>query len=149
MNPLPVPAQPEGIVLNEAALHFALDRAEVPPQGLEVLKEWAGRIKALKQPPVLSVSGYTDATGRRAHNVHLSQARAQAVAEVLKAEGLAVDRVEGLGPDHPIASNETPEGRAKNRRVEIRLEGVQARGQVSSDPVTEHAEPRKILKKRP
>jgi outer membrane protein OmpA-like peptidoglycan-associated protein len=143
------PTQPVVIVLDEAALHFALDRAEIPPQGLDLLRAWAARLKGLAQVPVLTVLGHSDATGRRAHNLRLSQSRAQAVAEVLRGEGLVVSRVEGLGPDQPIASNESLEGRARNRRVEIHLEGVQSSGKASSELVPENPTPCNLPKKRP
>jgi outer membrane protein OmpA-like peptidoglycan-associated protein len=146
-KPVPTVAQPALIVLDEAALHFALDRSEIPTQGLAVLQAWAARLKALATVPALSVSGHSDATGRRPHNLKLSLARAQAVATVLRAEGLRIRRVEGLGPDHPLASNETSEGRAKNRRVEIRLEGIETRGQAISDLVPELPKSRKQPKK--
>jgi outer membrane protein OmpA-like peptidoglycan-associated protein len=143
------PAQPDVIVLDEAALHFALDRAELPTQGLALLRDWSTRLKGLAQVPLLTVLGHSDATGRRAHNLRLSRSRAQAVAEVLKGEGLMVSRVEGLGPDQPIASNETLEGRARNRRVEIHLAGAQSKGRASSELVPEAPTPRSLPKKRP
>lgn len=143
------PAQPVVIVFDEAALHFALNRAEIPAQGLALLKAWAARVKGLAQIPLLTVQGHSDATGRRAHNLRLSQNRAQAVAEILRREGLVVNRVEGLGPDQPMADNETLEGRARNRRVEIHLEGVQASGKASSDLVPEDPSPNNLPKKRP
>ena len=127
------------IVLDEAALHFALNKAVIPPQGIEVLRTWALRIKALDHTPHLKVSGYSDSTGRRAHNMTLSLGRAKAVAVVLASEGLVMDKVEGLGPDAPIAPNTNTEGRARNRRVEIRLqaEGVQVEGHIENQPVPE------------
>jgi outer membrane protein OmpA-like peptidoglycan-associated protein len=143
------PTQPDVIVLDEAALHFALNRAEIPTQGLDLLRAWAARLKGLAQGPVLTVLGYSDATGRRTRNLRLSLRRAQAVAEVLRDEGLVVSRVEGLGPDQPIASNENLEGRARNRRVEIHLEGVPSSGRTTSDLVPEDPTPRNTPKKRP
>jgi hypothetical protein len=71
------------------------------------------------------------------------------VAEVLRDEGLLVSRIEGLGPDQPIASNGTLEGRARNRRVEIHLQGVQASGKASSELAPEEPTPRNLPKKRP
>lgn len=62
-----------------------------------------------------------DLRSRFANNVELSKARAQAVAGFLVAQGVPANIVysTGLGESHPLASNDTPEGRAKNRRVEI------------------------------
>jgi outer membrane protein OmpA-like peptidoglycan-associated protein len=143
------PTQPHVIVLDEAALYFALNRAEIPAVGLDLLRAWAGRLKGLAPVPVLTVLGHSDGTGRRAHNLRLALNRAQAVAEVLREEGLLVSRIEGLGPDQPIASNGTLEGRARNRRVEIHLQGVQASGKASSELVPEAPTPRNLPKKRP
>ncbi|MBP1627502.1 MAG: hypothetical protein H6Q00_1977 [Holophagaceae bacterium] len=143
--PTPAPAPqlnlPKLITLDEAAFHFALKRTEIPAQGIEVLKVWAARIKTLPQAPRLRVVGHTDATGRRAFNQKLSLGRAQAVAEALRSEGLAVESVEGLGPDQPLASNDSPDGRARNRRVEIHLEAenLQVSGQSASELVLETA----------
>lgn len=131
---LPVPAV---IVLDEAALRFALNSARILPQGQGLLHRWAMRLKALDHPPAVQVVGYADGTGGAPHNQRLSQARAGAVAQVLRDEGLTVTSVVGLGSTHPVASDATPEGRALNRRVEIRLQGVEARGVTGSEPIPE------------
>ena len=69
----------------------------------------------------LTVEGYTDNQGDAATNQALSEARAQAVVDYLVAGGIAADRLSavGYGEENPIASNDTPEGRAKNRRIEF------------------------------
>lgn len=141
----PTPSLPQTIVLDEASLHFALDRSELPPQGIEVLKAWAERLKALPRVPVIHVSGHTDSTGNRPHNLRLSKARAQAVADVLESEGLNVSAIEGFAWDQPLDSNETLEGRARNRRVEIHLEGqgFEVKGRSDSELVTESCVPLK------
>lgn len=79
--------------------------------------------KFLRAHPSLeiSVSGYTDNTGSERHNVTLSLRRAEVVAEYLVDHGATFERVtyEGFGSAHPMASNDSEEGRSKNRRVEI------------------------------
>jgi type VI secretion system protein ImpK len=97
---------------------------------LDAFRPVAARVAATldKEPGHIKVVGHTDTTPIRTvrfpSNFELSVERAKAVAAVLK-RGLAdsnrVD-IEGKGPDVPIASNATPEGRAKNRRVEIFIE---------------------------
>jgi outer membrane protein OmpA-like peptidoglycan-associated protein len=77
----------------------------------------------LKQKPDVKVEieGHTDNVGNAAKNKSLSEARAKAVREVLvKKYGIAADRVtaKGYGMEKPVAGNDTPEGRAKNRRVD-------------------------------
>jgi phosphate transport system substrate-binding protein len=62
--------------------------------------------------------GFTDSQGAREANVQVSRARAEAVARRLEAYGIHADVVEGLGDQMPIASNDTPSGRERNRRVE-------------------------------
>ncbi len=71
----------------------------------------------------IEISGHTDATGSLSTNMRLSQQRAEAVRDYLVLRGVWADRLEarGRGPDSPIASNSTPEGRAMNRRVELRV----------------------------
>lgn len=71
----------------------------------------------------LKVGGYTDNTGSEEANMVLSQARAEAVVSALVAMGLPAERfnAEGYGPAHPIATNDTEEGRAANRRIDVRV----------------------------
>lgn len=71
------------------------------------------------------VDGHTDATGSRATNEAVSRARAEAVRAVLLGVGIEPNRVDVLasGEDSPIASNDTPDGRSRNRRVEIVIRG--------------------------
>jgi outer membrane protein OmpA-like peptidoglycan-associated protein len=76
------------------------------------------------QKTILLVAGYTDSTGSASYNQLLSQQRAQSVANYIEAQGVNPKRlvVQGFGESHPIASNDTAEGRAQNRRVELTLE---------------------------
>jgi OOP family OmpA-OmpF porin len=71
----------------------------------------------------VAVLGHTDADGSRPANLALSLARAQAVKDHLVAQKVPADLVDtqGVGPDQPVASNATPEGRARNRRIEFRV----------------------------
>lgn len=69
----------------------------------------------------IEISGHTDATGREAHNLKLSENRADAVAEYIVDNGIETSRVSfnGFGSSRPIAPNDNEQGRRKNRRVEI------------------------------
>lgn len=71
----------------------------------------------------LKIGGYTDNTGPEDVNTAISQARAEAVVAALVADGISADRLdpEGYGPQHPVASNDTEEGRAQNRRIDVRV----------------------------
>ncbi len=88
-----------------------------------------GVAMVLKEYPktAVNVVGYTDSTGSRSLNMNLSQQRADGVASALITQGVAANRIRttGAGPDNPIASNSTAEGKAQNRRVEITLSPLQ------------------------
>jgi len=79
--------------------------------------------------PVLEIliTGYTDSVGNKNYNKQLSRFRATVVKSYLVGHGVDSQRilVSGMGPDNPIASNDTPEGRQLNRRVEIKLQNKQ------------------------
>lgn len=82
---------------------------------LPVLARFVGRS--------FEVVGHTDGIGSRPQNIALSAARADAVKLYLAGKGIGADRVStsGAGPDRPLAGNDTPEGRARNRRIELRV----------------------------
>lgn len=99
---------------------FATDSAAVRPEFRAPLMRVA---ETLAEYPssFVDVVGHTDSTGTPAYNQGLSERRADAVAEILVANGVAEARLAsyGRGQSDPVASNDTPEGRAANRRVEI------------------------------
>lgn len=102
-------------------IHFDTNKAEVKPESKPALEEIA---KLMKQESALrlKVVGHTDMTGALDANMKLSQARAEAIVQVLVAQyGITSSRLKGhgVGPLAPVASNDTEEGRAKNRRVEL------------------------------
>jgi outer membrane protein OmpA-like peptidoglycan-associated protein len=76
----------------------------------------------------LRVTGHTDSTGSRDYNYNLSDRRANSVANYLAANGIDQGRLitQGVGPDQPIASNDTESGRAMNRRVELQIVAIQS-----------------------
>jgi OOP family OmpA-OmpF porin len=78
----------------------------------------------------LAIYGHTDSRGSQAYNRELSQRRAQSVVKYLVSKGIAPERLQarGFGPDKPIASNDTPEGQAANRRVEFKIVAPPADG---------------------
>lgn len=102
-------------------IFFDTNKSEVKPESRPALEEIA---KLLKQDPALKlkVVGHTDMTGALEANMKLSQARGEAVVQALVSQhGIAPARLKGygVGPLSPVASNDTDEGRAKNRRVEL------------------------------
>ena len=101
-------------------LNFELATTNVTPDSLPTLEGVAEVLKAYPNAQVL-IEGHTDDSGVPEANERLSRARAEAVKGALVARGIAADRIntEGMGQEHPIASNDTAEGRAKNRRTEV------------------------------
>jgi phosphate transport system substrate-binding protein len=70
-------------------------------------------------PKKLILVGFTDDVGDPASNLVLSKQRANAVADALRSRGVIPGRVTGFGSENPVASNSTPDGRERNRRVEV------------------------------
>jgi outer membrane protein OmpA-like peptidoglycan-associated protein len=101
---------------------FDVGSSTVKPQFLPDLTEVATSLRA-EPSSFIDVIGHTDSTGSAEFNQALSQRRAQAVADLLTARGVQRERVAafGQGFSQPVATNDTPEGRAQNRRVEIRI----------------------------
>ena len=100
---------------------FDFDKADIKPESAAALREMA---KLLQDQPKLNVAivGHTDNVGTLEHNLSLSERRAQAVVQTLVAEHrIEAKRLiaKGVGPFAPVSSNQTEEGRAKNRRVEL------------------------------
>ena len=79
---------------------------------------------------IIEIMGHTDSDGSDAYNLDLSRRRAQAVGNHLAGKGVASMRIvtEGFGERYPVASNDTPEGKQLNRRVELRLSPLTAAG---------------------
>ena len=101
-------------------VNFETGKAELTPESQTILNGVAESLVANEEIRV-QVSGHTDNTGGRALNQRLSRARAESVRQYLIERGVAADRLTaaGFGPDRPVASNRTAEGRAQNRRVEL------------------------------
>lgn len=101
---------------------FGLGSAELHPSSTRTLDETAATLR--KHPEIhAEIAGHSDSTGPRALNLRLSRERADAVRDYLIGQGVAPDRLvaTGVGPDQPIADNGTAEGRAANRRVELKI----------------------------
>ncbi|WP_312983139.1 OmpA family lipoprotein [Atlantibacter sp.] len=117
----------DNIVLNMPNnVTFDSNQANLKPAGANTL---TGVAMVLKEYPktTVNVLGYTDSTGGSDLNMRLSQQRADSVASALITQGVAANRIQtrGMGPANPIASNDTAEGKAQNRRVEITLTPIQ------------------------
>lgn len=101
-------------------VNFEVNKADLTEDSKLVLKDVATSLAA--RPDVrVEVQGHTDISGGRALNMRLSKARAQAVEKFLEENGVSPGQLtaKGYGPDKPIASNKTKDGRAQNRRVQL------------------------------
>jgi len=143
-SPVPVTLLPEalsigsqterGLLLNLDAVFFEVNQATLRPEGIRKLDEF---ISLIQQNPsqIVYIEGHTDSTGDASYNQRLSQKRADHVRDTLISKGIESGRLiaKGLGESRPLASNATPEGRQKNRRVEI-LISKETVGKVERNP---------------
>lgn len=108
-----------------SGISFDFNSASVKPEFRPALDQVAQTL-ASYQSTFVDVSGHTDSVGTVAINQRLSEQRAQSVADYLSYQGVARPRIatRGFGKSMPIASNDTEDGRAQNRRVEIKLSPV-------------------------
>ena len=117
--PPPAPVE-EKIVLR--GVNFDFDKADIRPDAAVILDEAASLLG--ESSGNVSVGGHTDSVGADAYNQSLSERRAAAVKDYLAGKGVDSSRLStaGYGESNPIASNDTADGRALNRRVELNLE---------------------------
>ena len=119
-QPKAPPAPPPLKVTFPASALFDFDKSVLKPDGKKALDDLLAKIKGVDTDYILVV-GHTDSVGTEQYNDKLSVRRADAVKTYLVSQGVpaAKVRAEGKGESTPVASNETAEGRAQNRRVEI------------------------------
>jgi OOP family OmpA-OmpF porin len=107
----------------ETSVHFGFNKDNLTKQAREAIDQLAASVATTKGY-IITVEGGTDSVGGSDYNYDLSQRRANAVIQYLAAEkNVPAYKIYliGLGKDKPVESNKTSEGRAKNRRVDIRL----------------------------
>ena len=114
----------EGIklVLNENAVRFDTNKSTLTATAKTNLDKLISVFKEYADTNIM-IYGYTDSTGSAEYNLKLSQERATSVKNYLVSKGLASTRfsTSGMGIADPIATNDTPEGRSQNRRVEFAI----------------------------
>lgn len=130
------PGTPAGVVVDQRGcpatesyvlkgVNFENDSAVLLLDGTkQILDEVAATLNAPGNESVKAeIVGHTDSNGSKTHNQRLSEARAESVRQYLIGKGISAARLtaKGLGDTQPIASNETPEGLAQNRRVEFKI----------------------------
>ena len=118
--PPPAPSVQERLVLR--GVNFATNSAEIDPASAVVLDVAADQLRERRGVSVV-VEGHTDSTGSDANNQALSQRRADSVRQYLVRKGVPAERLgaRGFGESNPVASNDTADGRAMNRRVELEV----------------------------
>lgn len=124
-NALRVAAQEQAVLdatLANRIIEFEAGSSVLRPAGRSILDEMAAALLRMGGRKV-EVIGHTDSQGSRDTNVVLSLARADSVRSYLAGKGVppALVSTSGAGPDRPVAPNDTPEGRARNRRIEFRV----------------------------
>jgi len=110
------------VVLDERALLFDFDKSNVKPQYYGILQNLKEYIEANDYE--VTIVGHTDAKGTNEYNMKLGMRRAESVKAKLLEFGVPADRIVGVesrGEEEPVATNDTAEGRAQNRRIEFKL----------------------------
>lgn len=123
------------VITLDGSVLFASGKSELLPIAREKLDQVAKALMDTKPGDSFVIEGHTDSQGSDQANLTLSQARAESVRAYLVSAGVSPDKVRavGKGESQPVASNDSPEGRANNRRVEIIVQNAtQAAQQPSS-----------------
>ncbi len=110
------------VTLSSNRIHFDVNSSSVKDDSRAILADLAGVLKNYPED-VIVVAGHTDSDGTSDYNMSLSEMRAQSVADVLMSNGVPRGSIEahGYGETQPVASNDTPDGKAQNRRVELSI----------------------------
>lgn len=111
----------EGILVTfNSGILFDVGKSDLQPQAQQNIQKLTEVLERYDDMDVL-IAGHTDATGSSELNHDLAQKRAKAVADYAASHGVEPSRIKiiGEGEDSPVASNDTAEGRAQNRRVEV------------------------------
>jgi outer membrane protein OmpA-like peptidoglycan-associated protein len=115
-----------GVMVNLPSVNFEFDRAELTSEGRNRVNQIASIVNRQAPGRRLSVEGHAsrERADQEAYNQQLSERRAHTVADSLSAEGVDRSRItsRGLGTSSPVASNDTEQGRQRNRRVEVIIE---------------------------
>jgi outer membrane protein OmpA-like peptidoglycan-associated protein len=117
LNPI---LQGEKIVLNN--IFYDFDSWELLPESRIELNKIVDFLN-LNPLLIIEISGHTDSIGSQSYNIELSEKRAKSVIDYLNKNGIDANRLtyKGFGASQPVETNETEEGRAKNRRTELRI----------------------------
>ena len=127
LDPTPEPDNPRGGLrghfdagAEKIIIYFKHNSNDLPDKAFQTLDRIA--VAIVENPDInISIKGYTDSTGELSYNMSISNFRANIIKSYLVGKGVRSSRITavGLGPENPIASNDTAEGRRQNRRVEL------------------------------
>jgi outer membrane protein OmpA-like peptidoglycan-associated protein len=118
-----------GIIVNLSDILFETGQATLRPQAREVLSRVAG-VLLVAPAYALAIEGHTDSVGGDDYNQQLSERRASSVRDYLAEAQVSPDlmRTTGYGKTRPVATNDTPDGRQRNRRVEVVVQNSDTQG---------------------
>ncbi len=113
-------------LLKANKIHFSHNKAIIESESYSLLDQLIEIANGCPDE-VIVIEGHTDADGSESYNQKLSEKRANSVRDYLVNKSVVATRLEaiGYGETHPIADNETPEGKEKNRRIEFNIKGVE------------------------
>ena len=123
-------SEARGLIVNLSDVLFDLDKATLKPGAREKLSKLAGILLAYPGSYRMEIEGHTDSLGSEDYNLWLSRERAETVRDYLLQSGIRAERIvstQGLGEVRAVATNDTPEGRQANRRVEIVIADIDGR----------------------
>jgi peptidoglycan-associated lipoprotein len=112
------------VTLSDDRVKFSFDQDAIPPEAAKDLDDLAARVKSMDKTVYLEIEGHTDNIGSDEYNQHLAAMRAEAVRNYLaEKDGIPLHAMNiiSFGESKPVAANNTSEGRAKNRRVVVRV----------------------------
>lgn len=112
------------VTLSNDKVSFAFNASELTPDAQMMVDELAEKVKADNRGLYIEIEGHTDATGEASYNKKLGMQRAEAVRDYLyQAHGIPLHRIAvySFGEDQPVAENDSREGRARNRRVVVKV----------------------------
>jgi len=112
------------VTLSDDRVKFSFDQDAIPPEAAKDLDDLAAKVKSMDKTVYLEIEGHTDNVGSEEYNMQLGEKRARAVMTYLNETGglpLHAMSAVSYGKSKPVADNKTADGRAKNRRVVIRV----------------------------
>jgi peptidoglycan-associated lipoprotein len=109
------------MVLSDDSVKFPTAQSELSEEAKTRLMDFVQKLKSDNRNVYVEIQGHTDNTGSKLGNMHLGEARADAVRLFMNQQGVALNRMSTIsyGQDTPVASNGDPQGRAQNRRVVV------------------------------